>query len=253
MENLTRTFGRALPRRELVRIARATARSVGRSLIETMRVPAMTEKEILSVVDADSFEPVEKARARGKGFVILSAHIGAWEVLAAYLAARLGRPFRTVALRLRYGPYEEMLARVRRASGVETIYQDRGARPLLAVLRRNLPLGMLGDMGAARLNRVQVEFFGRRAYVPTGPAAVARASGAAIVPVFITWKGRRHHVHVLPEVDVERTRDKGADIARAAQACARAAESIVRLHPEQWGGWLYAWPTNPPAPPPELT
>lgn len=248
MENLRQAFGGSVPRPELARIARRCARTMGRTLFEFFRIPSTAEREVLSLVDADSFEPVERALGRGKGLVLFGAHMGAWEVLAAYMAARFGKPFHAVGFRLYYRPLNDMLVGMRRSAGVETVYQDQGARPLLSILHRNLPLGILADVDVYRLDWARIEFLGRETYAPTGPAALARASGAALVPMFMTWNGRRHRLHVLPEIEVARTRDKQADLVRITRACSLVIEGIVRRYPEQWMGWAHAWRTSPPRP-----
>jgi KDO2-lipid IV(A) lauroyltransferase len=172
--------------------------------------------------------------------------VGAWEVLAAYLATRLGKPFHAIGRRLYFDRYNDLLVRIRRSAGVETVYQDAGARPLLEVLRENGAIGILADQDVARLDGVFVDFFGRPAYTPTGPAALARASRAGLVPFLITWKGRRHRVHVLPEVEMIRTRDRRRDLVTNTQAWSCAIEDFIRRHPEQWVWFHRRWRTRPP-------
>ncbi len=228
-----------------MRIVRDCFRNMGRSLIETLRIPAMTEDEILRAVDADSFEPVERVLARGKGVIVLLAHVGAYELLARYFTMRFGRPTCGVAQRLRHPKYDEIINHIRRSYGTEVIYQEMGARPILAALRRNRPLFILGDIDMPQVDGVFVDFFGRPAYTPIGPAALARASSAAIVPIFITWRGLRHRVHVCPEIEPLRTRDRDADIAEITRRWTKAVEDIVRTYPEQWIWFHRRWRTRP--------
>ena len=247
LAHLRLAFGRTRSGRELARIARAAARNLGRSLVETMRLPAMTEDEIESLVDADSFAPAEEVLARGRGMIALTAHLGAWEAGGAYLAIRLGKPLHAVARRLYFRPYNDLLVEIRKSAGIEVVYQDRGARPLLDVLRRNGALVVLADQDVPSLDGVFVDFFGRPAWTPTGPAALARASGAGIVPIFMTWKGRRHHLHVLPEVKLVRTHDRQADALKDTRAWSQAIEQVIRRHPEQWVWFHRRWRTRPRA------
>lgn len=245
VEDLALALGPGHPRSELVRIVRDCFRTAGRSLAEILRIPAMTEHDIVSIVDADSFEPVERVLKRGKGLLVLLAHIGAWELLGPYLTARLGRPTCAIAQRLRHPKYDEVINHVRRSYGSEVIYQEMGARPVLAALRRNRPVFVLGDIDMPQLDGIFVDFFGRPAYTPIGPAALARASGAAIVPIFITWNGLRHRAHVLPEIEPVRTRDRDADIAGITRRWTKAVEDIVGRYPEQWVWFHRRWRTRP--------
>ncbi len=247
LANLNAAFGGRRPRREIFRIARESFSMLGRSTMEILRLPRMTGEEIAALIDADSFEPVERVLARGKGILLLGAHLGAWEVFGAYAAIRLGRPFHAIGKRLYFEPYNDLLVDMRRSVGVETVYQDEGARPVLKVLRSGLPLAILADQDVGRLDGVFVDFFGRPAWTPTGPAALARASGAGLVPFLITWNGLRHHLHVLPEIEIVRTRDRRADAVENTQRWTKVVECIIRKYPEQWVWFHPRWRTRPPA------
>ncbi len=222
-------------------------------MIETLRIPKMSKPELLSLIDADSFGPVHQVLDRGKGLIIITPHLGAWEILASYLVLCLDRPFSAIVQRQRYSPYNALFHSIRyEGAGVKVIYQDSGARPILTALRQNLPVGILGDLDMPRLNGAFVQFFGRPAYTPVGPAALARASGAGMVPIFIRWKpgstgafsSPRHHVHVLPEIDFVRTAHKQADILENTQRWTRVIEGIVRAYPEQWIWFHRRWATS---------
>ncbi len=178
--NLTLAFGRSRPRREIVGIARDCFRSVARSAFETFRLPGISDEDVCSLIDADSFEPVEKVLARGKGLILMTAHLGAWEVLCGYSAIRLGKPLYGVGKRIYYEAYNRWLIDLRRSHGVETIYQETGARPSLRVLKSGRPLGILSDQDVGRLEGAFIDFFGRPAYTSTGPAALARATAKSL-------------------------------------------------------------------------
>ena len=241
MANLTLAFGRARPRRDIVRMARDCFKTLGRSAFDTLRLPSISDEEISSVVDSDPLGPAERVLARGKGLIIITSHIGAWELGVAYLGARLGRPLYTIGRRIYFEPYNNWLVHLRRCHGLETIYQDAGARPALRLLRSNHTLCLLADQDVERLDGVFVDFFGSPAYTPTAPAAFARASGAGMVPIFITWNGRRHRVHVLPELELARTGDRKADDAENTRRWSSVVEGIIRRHPEQWVWFHRRW------------
>jgi KDO2-lipid IV(A) lauroyltransferase len=252
LEDLSRAFGPGSSPRELTRLAKGSFLNAGRSMIETLRIPTLPKPELLSLVDADSFDPVHQVLDRGNGLIVLTPHLGAWEVLASYLVLRLDRPFSAIVQRQRYSPYDTLFHSIRfEGAGVKVIYQDSGARPLLTALRENLPVGVLGDLDMPKLNGTFVQFFGRPAYTPVGPAALARASGAGMVPIFIRWKAGpsaysspRHHVHILPEIEFVRSADKQADILENTQRWTRVIEGIVRDYPEQWIWFHRRWATR---------
>ena len=112
-------------------------------------------------------------------------------------------------------------------------------------MRENGALAILADQDVPRLDGVFVDFFGLPAHTPTGPVALARASGAGIVPFLITWKGRRHHLHVLPEVELVKTRDRRSDVIENTRAWSPVIEGFIRRYPEQWVWFHRRWRTRP--------
>ncbi len=253
LDDLGQAFGSSLTPEEMKAVARASYRTAGRSLIESLRLPKLPPAELLSLIDADSFDPVHRVLDRGKGLIILTPHLGSWELLASYLVHILDRPFSAIVQRQRFDLYNHLCDSIRNeGAGLRVIYQDAGARPILSALRQNLPVGILGDLDLPKLKGAFVQFFGRPAYTPIGPAALARSSGAGIVPVFIRWKtgsgdggALRHQVHVLPEIELVRSGDKDADILENTQRWTRVIEEIVRQYPEQWIWFHRRWRTQP--------
>lgn len=250
LDDVARAFGPSLSSKEMKTLVRGSFRHAGRSLMESLRIPKMSTAKLLSLVDADSLEPVERVLARGKGLIVITPHLGVWELLASWLVQRLDRPFSAIVQRQRFDLYNHLCDSIRKeGAGLRVIYQDAGARPILTALRQNLPVGILGDLDLPKLQGAFVDFFGRPAYTPIGPAALARASGAGMVPIFIRWElgsgAPRHRVQVLPEIDQVRTGDKNADILENTQRWTRVVEEIVREHPEQWIWYHRRWRTQP--------
>jgi len=253
LEDLGYAFGSSMSHGEMRELVRKSYRNAGRSLIEVLRIPKLPVSKLLSLVDTDSFEPVRQVLDRGKGLIILTSHLGAWEVLASYLVHNLDRPLCAIVQRQRFSPYNSILSSIRnQGSQLKIIYQDDGARPVLAALRQNLPVVILADLDMPKLTGVYVQFFGRPAYTPVGPAALARTTGAGMVPVCIRWKAGssadpaslRHQVHILPEIDLVRTPDKKADIQANTQRWTEAIEGIIREYPEQWIWFHRRWRTQ---------
>jgi len=238
---------------ERIEIVRRSYRNAGRSLVEIMRLQYLGRDELFSRIDADSFEPLERVFARGRGALILTSHLGAWELLASYMVHRLDRPFNAIVHRQRFEPYNQLLHSLRdKGAGARILYQDLGGRPILQALRDNQPVGVLGDLDMPKLKGVFVDFFGRPTYTPVGPAALARASGAGMVPIIIHWNrggdgggAPRHRLRVLPEVELVRTGDRHADIRENTQRWSRVIEGVVRENPEQWVWYHDRWRTRP--------
>lgn len=253
LDDLTQAFGSSFSPREMKELVRGSYRNAGRSLIEVLRIPKTPAAKLLSLIDPDSFEPIHQVLARGKGLILLTSHLGAWELLASYLVHNLDRPLCAIVQRQRFNPYNSILDSIRdQGSQLRIIYQDDGARPILSALRQNLPVVVLADLDMPKLSGVYVQFFGRPAYTPVGPAALARATGAGMVPVCLRWKAGssadsafpRHQVQILPEIDLVRTGDKSADILANTQLWTQAIEGMIREYPEQWIWFHRRWRTQ---------
>jgi KDO2-lipid IV(A) lauroyltransferase len=246
-KNLRAAFGPGVSRKWIADTLRECFVAFGRSLMETLRLPALTDAELRRIVVCEGAERIDRALSRGNGVLILSAHMGAWEVLAAWLGLKTGRPFHAIGRRMSVEAYDEVLVGTRRRAGVETVYQDEGPRKTLGILRENRPLGILVDQDVPQLDSVFVEFFGRAAHTPTAPVALARTTGAALLPVLITWSGHRHRVRVYPEIELVRTGDRRADTVENTQRWSRVVERAIREHPSQWAWFHQRWRTQPPA------
>src|SRR3989338_3266570 len=178
------------------------------------------------LVRIEGLEHVEQALARGKGLIVVSAHFGNWELLAAYFGMR-GLRGGVVARRLRYPEYEAWLKGMRRAKGVETFDRETSFKELVRRLKDNQCIGIMPDQDVDSVDGVFVEFFGRPAYTPTGPAALALLTGAALVPAYIVREDGRFHLWVEPPMTVTATGDRARDLHEVTQAWSRVTERYI--------------------------
>jgi KDO2-lipid IV(A) lauroyltransferase len=119
-------------------------------------------------------------------------------------------------------------------------------RRLLTTLSRNGIVGILLDQNVADYEGVFVDFFGVPACTNKGPALLAAASKAAVVPTFIIRGGSRHRVIFREEMDVKETGDRERDALENTAAWTAAIEEMIRECPEQWF-WVHRrWKTRPP-------
>jgi KDO2-lipid IV(A) lauroyltransferase len=122
-----------------------------------------------------------------------------------------------------------------------------GARLLLA-LRRGDVVALQGDRGRPGQRATQVELLGRPFLAPLGPAAIARAAGVPLLPVFVFRRGReRSLVTFRPSIEVARSADREEDCRAATAEIVRAVEGAIRREPHQWFCFRDLWgrPTRP--------
>ncbi len=213
--------------------------NVGRNLFELFAlrgIPRLVE----STVHCEGFGRLEKALTGGKGAILLSAHLGNWELLGAYLARRLGG-LCVVGKRIYYRPYNDAVVAWRNAFGVETVHQDEAAQKPLNVLRNGRALGILAELYSRHLEGVSVEFLGMPAHTATAPASLALASGAPIVPVFIRRSGDGHAAWVEEPIPAPRGGSKHERVIELTRAWSAVVEHAIRKSPEQWPWFHRRW------------
>lgn len=195
----------------------------------------------------DGIHHLFDALDRGRGVVVVSAHLGNPEALVRPLGA-LGLPLFVFTERLTPPRLHELVHRARAAPHVR--YEPLGVgavRGALAHLRSGGIVAILGDRDLTG-HGLPVPLFGAQAPLPTGPVDIALRSGAPLVPAFVLRSGRgRYHATVLPEVPLDRAGDRRAATAAGMAAVGRALEAAIALDPGQWFGAAHPiWPDPPP-------
>lgn len=190
-------------------------------------------------------EEIVRALARGQGVILVTAHLGNWEVMG-HLLERLGRPVTLVMYDGVAPALRRTLDRLSEGRSFRVLYTDgspASAAGIIAALRRGEIVGMMGDR-VLRGRAVAVDFCGARASFPVAPYVVAVASGAPLLYVVAVRTGRkRYDLSATPTgaFTYADRRDKDADHARWAREFARELEAHLRAHPHQWGNFFDFW------------
>jgi KDO2-lipid IV(A) lauroyltransferase len=244
MANLRLAFGNERTEEELAAIGRACYRHLGKCLMEFIRLPAMGVEDIRRVAELRGSEHLDTALARGKGIILLTAHLGNWEMVGTRIAAE-GYPLNVIARAQRDDTLTDYIRRTREVVGMRVYHREVAVRRSLEALRRNELVGMLLDQNAGD-DGAFVDFFGRLASTARGPAAFALQTGAAVVPTF-GWRkpDDRHVVELAEPVPLVSTGDREADILSNTARYTKVIENAIREHPEQWF-WLHKrWKSRP--------
>lgn len=222
-------------------------RSIGRIAFALAKLPSWSEGEVRKNVDFVGMEHFRRARSRGKGVMLLTAHLGNWE-LGALAHGAVESPVHVMVRPIDNPLVDRLVQGLRSTHGNAVIVKRNSARQVLQVLRNNGTVGILADQNAVREEAVFVEFFGIPAAANKGFAQLALRSGAAVVPAVALWDGAsgRHVVEYGPEMEVIRTGDASRDIQVNTQRFQQALEERIRKHPGEWL-WAHArWKTRPP-------
>jgi KDO2-lipid IV(A) lauroyltransferase len=246
MRNLAMVF----PERseaERARILRGVFTSLGRQLAEVCQFPKYTIDNVNEVVVYDGFENYERARARGKGVLFLTAHFGAWE-LSAFSHSMHGHWMHIVMRPMDNVYLDALIRNYRTMHGNKTVDKDDFVRGLLSAMKANEVVGILMDTNMTPPQGIFVDFFGIPACTASGLARIALRTDAAVVPGFTIWDPAlgKYRLRFDPAVELVRTGHLEADIQANTQKFTKIIEDYVRKYPDQWL-WVHRrWKTRPP-------
>lgn len=245
MANLRLAFGPERSGRELHAIARACYLHLGKCLMEFIRLPRMGREEVKRVVELRGVEHLEAARVRGEGAILLTGHLGNWEMVGARLAAE-GYPVAAIARAQRDSTLTDYILKTREATGMKIYHRESAVRASLLALRSNEFVGMLMDQNAG-CDGVFVDFFGHLASTAPGAAVFALKTEAPVLPVFGYRKPDDTHVATVDApVPLIRTGDRPRDVLENTARYTKIVEDKIRAHPAQWF-WLHKrWKSRPP-------
>lgn len=185
-------------------------------------------------------EHLTEALQAGKGAIFVSGHFGLWDLGGAMLAQRF--PVLIPVDTFSNGALDWVVGRVRQRLGFDTVPVERGLRAMLRQLQSNGVVGLLFDRPMAGRG-VPVTFFGSKAFLPVGPAALALRTGAPL----IMCQCRRDEdkglsVTVYPPVYAVRSDDEEHDLQVVMQELTDTLEEIIQSCPEQWYMFRPMWP-----------
>jgi KDO2-lipid IV(A) lauroyltransferase len=242
-DNLARAFPER-PAGERADLLRAHYRELGRVAAEYARLDELArapEGEVIAALRGG--EHLERARAAGRGGILLTGHFGNFELMGA-VASRIW-PIDCVVQPLANPGVEETIMRVRAAAGMRLIPATTGLRRMLQALRANRFIAVLADQDARR-HGVFVPFLGRLASTPVGPARLSLAAGSPIITGFIHRRpDGRHEIDLEEPIAPPDPGDPDPVVTLTARHAARL-ERRVRERPEHWF-WLHRrWKTAAP-------
>jgi KDO2-lipid IV(A) lauroyltransferase len=246
IRNLELAFPEMTPR-EREAILRSEYRNLGLLLAEFCKMPVYTAASASEFIRYEGLENYLKARERGKGVLVLTGHLGAWE-LSSFYHSLMGMPMGMVIRRLDNPLVDAFVNRIRCLHGNRVIHKDDFARGLIASMRAGETVGILMDTNMTPPQGVFVPYFGVLACTASGMARIAEKTGAAVVPGFLLWEEseQKYVLHFGEELNVVHTGDAEQDALTNTAAFTAAMERYVRQYPEQWLWMHRRWKTRPP-------
>ena len=237
--------GLAISEEEAKKLVKASFINMATNVFEIFYMPRLNENNFRDYIDIEHLERLTDALAEGHGVVVLTGHIGTWEWLSAAFTLS-GLPVTAIAKPQPNEQYTRVLNDLRATIHVEIF--SRGTSELLAAaraLKQGNILGFLADQDAGP-GGAFIDFLGRPASTPMGPAVFSRKFNAPVIPAFILrQEDGRHRVIVGEALRYEDHGDTDRDLYDFTVRMTRILERVVRENPTQWLWFQKRWNTPP--------
>jgi KDO2-lipid IV(A) lauroyltransferase len=235
----------AIGGKEVERIALGAYENLGRTSIEAALLPRYDAREIVGLFSGvENWDLVERAVRGGRGLILVGGHIGNWEAAGAYTAAR-GVPFEAIARGMANPLFDAYVGRTRERAGMRIVHDSEAVRRTPRALREGHAVAFLFDQGVLGLASTFVNFFGRPAKTPRGPAVFAlRLKVPVVFGAALREPDGRFRMH-FEEIAVPETGDRERDIDAIVAEYSRVLETYVRRAPEQYFWHHRRWRRQP--------
>jgi KDO2-lipid IV(A) lauroyltransferase len=233
IQNLKAALGE--DREGLFRTGCSVMLNFGRNVVEVFMLPQLSRDALVAMVDVRGIERIDHVLTSGRGVILATAHLGSWEVGGAALAAR-GYSITTVA-GIQFNPsLSPHVKKVKQDLGIDVVSSRIGLRRLIEALNRHeiVALHIDGDQFAGG---IEVGFFGHRAKLAGGLAALALKTGSAILPAFAIRTGRSK-IAVFIEQEIP-TGD--GDQEAITERIVAVVEAYIKRYPDQWCIFRRLW------------
>ena len=248
LNNLRRALG--VSRSAARRLGYSTYCELGVTFLDFLRVGRLTAAGAEELLGRRAVQELEALRAQGRGVLVLSAHLGHWDLLAC-AAGRMGWPVNVVTRRIKTSWIDAFWMGQRRACGVTLVPAQGSARAIRAALARNEIVALVLDQHQP--DGVVVDFFGQPAATSSALARLARATGAPVIGAFMVRDASgRYCVELVGPIHYQGAADRREELRLNTQTYTKTIEKVVRAYPTQWF-WVHRrWKVRPPPTPDPL-
>ncbi len=231
-------------------MARESYVNLGRTSLEAALMERRSPQELLDLFErVEGFEHIEDALKQGRGALLVTGHLGNWELGGSYIAAR-GIPVDAIARHMGNRVFERYLTRVRERFGVKVVFDDHAVRHTPRSVRDNRIVGFLSDQGVLGLASTFVPFFRRLAKTPRGPAVFALRLQVPVVFVAAMRLPSGKYRLVVEQIAFEDTGDREADVVALVANYTARLEYWVTEYPGQYFWQHRRWKYQPAGAPP---
>lgn len=209
-----------------------------RGVYDTSAVMHYSKEQFIKRISLLGEEHLQRALAKGKGVLALSAHLGGFTLIGGRLAAS-GYKFSVVVKHPSNQRFARVLDQYRTQLGIQTISakpRREAVRGILKALRENRIVLVIAD--EFKSGEIMIDFFGQSCAAPRGPASLALRTGAVTLPMFAIRQPDDSFVLTIdPEIAPIQKENLDDSVAATTLVYSRRLEKEIRRHPDQWN-WL---------------
>ena len=208
--------------------------NLGIVLLEISAMPFLSDTKIKSMMSFPHIEIVHTLLQKGKGIILISAHIGNWELLAYAAGLVMEQSVLLVAKEQRNPLIHKAITSLRQRAGNITVSMEKAAKPLINSLKENKPIALLVDQAADPKNDVFLPFFGRKAAVFEAPASLSLRYNAPLVFCIPHRDKHGHYTVTMKEIKSDDLSFSKENVFQLTQRHLIELEHAIEQAPEQW-------------------
>ena len=236
----------------VVNLARESYQHLGRTFIETALLDKLGKDGLQELVETvEGWEEIDDVMSKGKGAVVVTGHIGNWELAGAYVAAR-GIPLDAIVRGMANPLFDAYINHTREEIGMTIVHDSDAVKRTPRSLRAGRAVAFVADQGVMGLASTFVPFFGRPAKTPRGAAVFALRFEVPVIFVVALRKPNGRYRIVVERIEARRTGDMDRDVDAIVTNFTEHLEKWVRAVPAQYFWQHRRWRRQPPDTPPEL-
>lgn len=231
--------------REIKGITNRMYANLGMNAVEILRLRHADDEYLSTHIEWAGLENLRPMQDAGRGGMILTAHLGNWEMLSIVAPEAISIPCSVIVKKIKGKTLPAYVDESRTQFGLKLLPAKNSYRNCLRTLRRNELLGFVIDQNMISREGEFINFFGRPACTTLGLAHLAARAKAPVIPFFPIRKPNGHHQAIfLPAIEPPPSSEK-EDLIAATREYSRIVEDMIRKYPDQWI-WIHRrWKTKP--------
>lgn len=245
INNISKAYGDSLTKKEKVKLAKSVFTELPKLIFEAGWSLRLKKDSLKKHIKIEGQKNIEDAFERGKGVIILTGHLGSWELLTL-VPGIVDHKFHDIYRPMDYQPLRRFFHLFRTRFGMGLIPKKRAMREIIRTISRGEGVGIPLDQSCNTYAGVFVNFFGHPTCTNKAIARVAMKTKASVVPVFLVREEKGYKVIIDKIVDTIDSGDRDLDVKTNTENYNKIIEKYIRQYPNQWF-WVHnRWKTKMP-------